>query len=90
MTHSPPHSARLWHDREALYVELASGLITKFPFTEGGLSKVLKLLRQESLNAPANGHSMERLPKLKAPVPKPNFTEAQREAAKNILRGVKK
>lgn len=51
MTHesnSPSYSCRLWHDRGAIYVELASGLITRFDKTEGALSKVLGLLVRES------------------------------------------
>lgn len=45
---APSYACRLWHDRNAIYVELASGLITKFDKTEGALSKVLGLLVRES------------------------------------------
>lgn len=47
-SHSPSYACRLWHDRGSIYVELASGLITKFDKTEGALSKVLGLLVRES------------------------------------------
>lgn len=47
-SHAPSYACKLWHDRQAIYVELASGLITKFDKTEGALSKVLALLVRES------------------------------------------
>lgn len=47
-SNAPSYSCRLWHDRGAIYVELANGLITKFDKTEGALSKVLGLLVRES------------------------------------------
>lgn len=86
-SHAPSYSCRIWHDRNAIYVELASGLITKFDKTEGALSKVLKLLERESRNAGplANGKSKARLPIQPKPA-KPLVSNEERDEAFDILK----
>ncbi len=86
-SNSPSYSCRIWHDQGAIYIELASGLITKFDKTEGALSKVLKLLDRESRNQSprASGRSKQSFP----PVPtqlKPSVTPEARSKALEILK----
>ncbi len=82
-SNSPSYACRIWHDRSAIYVELASGLITKFDKTEGALSKVLKLLEKES-------RPTARPSKAKFPIEpkrlKPEVTTEARDKAMNILK----
>lgn len=40
---------RVWPPTD-IYCELAAGLVVKYPYTEGALSKVLKLIMAESRN----------------------------------------
>lgn len=63
-SNAPSYSCRIWHDRGAIYTELASGLIQKHDKTEGALSKVLKLLERESRNQSprTNGKSKPTFP----------------------------
>jgi hypothetical protein len=82
---SPSYSCRIWHDRGAIYVELASGLITKFDKTEGALSKVLKLLDRESRNQPTNGRSRATFPMEPKRV-KPEVSAESKSKALEILR----
>ncbi len=82
-SNSPSYACRIWHDRGAIYVELASGLITRFDKTEGALSKVLGLLVRESRPSAKPSRA-------KTPVPvkriKPEVTDEARTKASLILR----
>lgn len=82
-SNSPSYACRIWHDRQAIYIELASGLITKFDKTEGALSKVLGLLVRESRPTAKPSHA-------KVPVEvkrdKPLVTLEARSKAMDILK----
>lgn len=89
-SHAPSYACKLWHDRQAIYVELASGLITKFDKTEGALSKVLGLLVRES--RPTAKPSRARVPTTKDGAfvevkrVKPEVTTEAKDRAMNILK----
>lgn len=83
MTNAPSYSCRIWHDRGAIYIELASGLITKFDRTEGALSKVLKLLEKES--RPTAKPSRAKFP-VEVKRDKPLVTNEARSKAMDILK----
>ena len=83
MTNAPSYSCRIWHDRGAVYVELASGMITKFDKTEGALSKVLKLLERES--RPTARPSKAKVP-MEVKRTTPEVTAEARSKATDILR----
>lgn len=91
MTHNysnaPSYSCRIWHDRGGIYIELASGLITKFDRTEGALTKVLKLLDRESRNQSprTNGKSKAILPIKSTPL-KPSVSPEERSTALAMLK----
>jgi hypothetical protein len=89
MTESPSYSCRLWHDRGAIYVELACGLIQRYDKTEGALSKVLRLLEREQAtfirHGGANGHSAPRLP-MKPKRKTPTVSVEARDKATEILK----
>ena len=88
-SNAPSYSCRIWHDRNAIYVELASGLITKFDKTEGALSKVLRLLEKESRNQSprTNGKSIAKLPfKAKPAKPTVEVSDENRLKAMEVLK----
>lgn len=71
-SNAPPWAIKIWtYPRtwppQDIYVELATGLVTKHSCTEGALTKVLKLIALEAKNQSplANGKSS----KTKSPVP---------------------
>lgn len=84
---------RTWPPQD-IYVELASGLITKHPFTEGALTKVLKLIMTESKNAPPlNGKRetkepvpVKRIARGKVIKPATDLPQSQVDAASNFLK----
>lgn len=80
---APSYACRLWHDRQAIYIELASGLITKFDKTEGALSKVLGLLVRES--RPTAKPSRAKVP-VEVKRDKPLVTLEARSKAMDILK----
>lgn len=41
---APDWAPRIWQDGSSIYIQFPSGLVQRFAFTEGGLSRVLKLL----------------------------------------------
>lgn len=82
-SNSPSYACRLWHDRGAIYVELASGLIQKFDKTEGALSKVLGLLVRES--RPTAKPSRAKTP-VEVKRVKPEVTTEAKDRAMNILK----
>ena len=82
-SNSPSYACRIWHDRGSIYVELASGLITKFDKTEGALSKVLGLLVRES--RPSAKPSRAKTP-VEVKRLKPEVTTEARNKASDILR----
>lgn len=82
-SNSPSYSCRIWHDRSAIYIELANGLITKFDKTEGALSKVLKLLERES--RPTAKPSRAKTP-MEPKRDKPLVTLEERSRASEILK----
>lgn len=83
VSNAPFYSCRIWHDRSAIYVELASGLITKFDKTEGALSKVLKLLERES--RPTATPSKARFP-IEPKRAKPEVSAESKASALEILK----
>lgn len=83
ISNSPYYSCRIWHDRGAIYVELASGLITKFDKTEGALSKVLKLLERESRPTPRPSRAKFPFEPKRA---KPEVSEENKTSAMKILK----
>lgn len=82
-SHAPSYACRIWHDRQAIYVELASGLITRFDKTEGALSKVLGLLVRES--RPSAKPSRAKTP-VEVKRVKPEVTIEARNRASDILK----
>lgn len=82
-SNSPSYACRIWHDRQAIYVELASGLITRFDKTEGALSKVLGLLVRES--RPTAKPSRAKTP-VEVKRVKPLVTLEERSRAMDILK----
>jgi superfamily II helicase len=84
MPDAPSYSCRLWTDRGAIYVEIASGLI--FKFEEHELHKVIKLLQKES--RPTERPSKTRLPKVPRTTrkDKPLVTIEERDRALAILK----
>jgi hypothetical protein len=82
-SNSPSYSCRIWHDRAAIYVELACGMITRFDKTEGALSKVLKLLERES--RPTAKPSKAKMP-MPAKRIKPEVTSEAKGKAMEILK----
>jgi hypothetical protein len=96
ISNAPSFSAKVWLDKvqnvEGLYVELACGLITRFEFTEGGLTKVLKLLRKErpTIVAKSNGVSKPTLPMAAKKVTRGKLTTATTEEADKALDFLKK
>lgn len=82
-SNSPSYACRIWHDRNAIYIELASGLITRFDKTEGALSKVLGLLVRES--RPTAKPSRAKVP-VEVKRDKPLVTLEARSKAMDILK----
>lgn len=80
---APSYACRIWHDRNAIYIELASGLITRFDKTEGALSKVLGLLVRES--RPTAKPSRAKVP-VEVKRDKPLVTIEARSKAMDILK----
>lgn len=86
-SNAPSYACRIWFDTQFLYVEFASGLISKFAFTEGALSKVLKLLKRENRDQSPriNGKSKARFP-IEPKRAKPEVTKPEAERALELLK----
>ncbi len=41
---APDWAPRVWQDGSSIYIQFPSGLVQRFAFTEGGLSRALKLI----------------------------------------------
>lgn len=90
----PPDAVMMWSDHNHVYVGVPSTSggpmwVTKYPLTEGGLSKALAVLRKPEAHicgtrAPEMKASPLREPKLSKDAVK--FNEAQRSATRELLR----
>ena len=86
----PIYAVTMWSDDNWIYVELpvtdSIPYITKFAFTEGGLSKALHVLRtarKKELPSRVSTTTVDH-PKLKKPAPK--TTDEQRANASAVLK----
>lgn len=91
----PPWAVVAWADEANVFIELpvkdGPPYIQRFPITEGGLGKALKVMidahfRFKKAGAPTRSFTMDDHPKIRRTRAKPTYTEEQRERALQLLR----
>lgn len=91
-TAKPLWAVTAWVDDNAVYVELPTltgpYYISKFPLTESGLSKALNLMRTIHRQAQPRGGSY-RFTQPNITRATPNFSEDQRQKARDVLKRLK-
>lgn len=93
-TSAPPWARKMWFDTEHIYMEMpvigSHPITLKEKWTEGGLSKMLKLMRrvaEESVNyVPRNGKTVLDHPIIKRPKEQVQSTVEGRSKARELLK----
>lgn len=96
MSSKPPFAAYIWADDTAIFLELPAasgrlGHITRLALTDGGIGKALKIIRAcaSTKGQPVKMGSYpfaERPKTTFAKAALPEFTDAQRAAARDVIR----
>lgn len=93
---APPWARKLWYDNQAIYLEMPvvnhPPIIMKFDWTDAGLNKALKMMRQvaetsaeyQGKNGWAKPHPIVKV--VNNPKVKPAMTTESRSIAREILR----